>query len=215
MLDAAERAQVIGRIAESLARFDDETLREMERLVDPGTYAEGETARGRLSSPLGLTRRQLITGLVAGGGLVTVAAAGTALTLRPDGPVRAEVARLRELVALYQRLEDVGLAGALRTALGTLAAAVAAARRAAETLSAGLDLVEGVLSAAIPGIDSTFPSILRQNVIDPARDLIAGLGGLAETWQAQLQSPLEAKLGECDSLREQIATLRATVGDRL
>jgi len=84
-LTAAERGELVARIAARMAEFDDAALEELDRVTDEARYAAGEVpggGAGPLTEPPPLTRRQLL----AGGALLTLASLGTALAVRGAWP---------------------------------------------------------------------------------------------------------------------------------
>jgi hypothetical protein len=210
MLTTAGREATIDRITEHLGRFDDDTLVELARLTDPATYVDaGRAGTTGSTRAHGLTRRELVAGLLTGGVVVSVAAGGAVLALRPDSASAGETRRLVALLGAHERLEAIGLDGAARAGLTEVGAALASTVSAAGELLTGVDMVEGILSVPVPGVDTGFYALLRQNVLEPARATTTRVQELDQTCRLELTTPLEARIASRDALRREIATLKA------
>lgn len=153
-----EREELMERIAARLAELDEETLRELDVRTE-----EALTGLPRIASPVVLTplpepisRRELLVGLVAGGAALagsSVAAGvwagnrGVAVG-KAAGKAEAlvEVARLRDLLNLYERLENVGLDDIVTAAMSAVGAALRGLEAGVKLLRDGIQLVDEVLA---------------------------------------------------------------------
>ena len=203
-MDATQRNETIGRIAERLGHFDDHALAELDRLTDAATYAAGATTEPQeapVVSRRGLSRRQLVTG-----GVVVTAAALTSAIALSEGRTREAIARgaeldgLRRLTALHRRLESFGLDDRLRAALATVAAAFSVARAVAGAVASGIDLIEGAvrvfeqamapLEAGLKGLAAMTDGLtLRLDVLAGA--LQSGAGSVAQAVAQLIDGILE------------------------
>lgn len=202
MLTDTEREATIARIAAQVRDFDDDTLCELDRLTDAARCAQPAAAA---TPGHGLTRRQLIAGAIAGGVTATVAGVGTALALHPEAAANTEVAALRSTIEVYEQLETVGLDRSVRSGLAKVGTAMTHAQDAAADLASGVGIVDGILAVPAPGVDDSFLAVLRQSLLEPARQAIRTQQALAETWRLDLDAPLTARLAERDALRSDLA----------
>ena len=116
-----------------------------------------------------LSRRQFLTGAVAGGaaGLAVAAGTGVAVWKIADADLQAtlvdadtEIARLQGLVDLYENLEKVGLDAILATGMQALSLPLAALESGAQALKGGLEWTEQALLALQEALPSAEESIL-------------------------------------------------------
>jgi hypothetical protein len=181
MMTESERAAVLDRLAGRLRDFDDDTLRELDRLTDPDVL----TSNPRPAPEAGLTRRQLITGLATGGAAVVLAAAGTAAVVGGDeeaAAVRDELERAQRVLDLHEELEATGLDETLERSMTAFGSSVTRAQRLGRALESGAVTLGGSLAEEL--------AILEQ------------------TWQVQMVAPLEVLLVARAALRDRIAAAR-------
>jgi len=116
-----------------------------------------------------LSRRQFLRGGLAGGavGLAVAAGVGAAVWKMDDARLlaaqeaaEAEIARLRGLVDLYERLEKVGLDAILQTGMAAVALPLEAVELGARALKSGLELVEKALRSLEEALPSAQESLL-------------------------------------------------------
>ncbi len=147
---AEARAQLESAISARLATLDEATLQEL------GRWVEGASAPPKQAP---LSRRQFL-GQVAVGGLALVASnTATSIIARKQaaeeaaaeaaGQVRAElqprVTTLQDLLALYEKLENIGLDGSLLGSLTSIRPILQAVREASKIVVLGLTVVEAAL----------------------------------------------------------------------
>lgn len=108
----------------------------------------------RVEEQKALSRRQFLTGAVAGGAAGLAVAAGTGIavwqisdaeTQAALNDAQAEIDRLQGLVALYEDLEKIGLDAILATGMQALTLPLAAVEAGAKMLKSGLDWAEQAL----------------------------------------------------------------------
>ena len=170
-----DRSEAIERIARRLRTFDDTTLAELDRLTDESTYLAAEPSDEPAVEPLtdspwaqvtdaiviapreeqrhtpeGTTVNMERRRLLAGGAVIGAAAMTGAYVLLggEDEAARAESSRLASVIDLYRQLDGLNLDERLRSAIGLIAAAVAAARVAAEALETGIEVAGKALDVA-------------------------------------------------------------------
>ena len=116
-----------------------------------------------------LSRRQFLRGGLAGGavGLAVAAGVGAAVwkvddarLLAAQEAAEAEIARLRGLVDLYEKLEKVGLDAILQTGMAAVALPLEAVELGARALKSGLELVEKALRSLEEALPSAQESLL-------------------------------------------------------
>jgi len=162
----ARIARIIGR----LERLDDATLEELDRLTRQAL--SGSFPSGRRAS-----RRQFLKAAGAGAAVV-VATGGVAAWQLGYGHLAAlqqEADTLREIVALYEEMEQTGLDDRLGGALQALGILIGGLRSAAESLRSGLETGR----AALLDFQSRFPSLqaafrwLRQSLSSLSQRMLA------------------------------------------
>ncbi len=141
------RAARMARIIDRLERLDDGTLEELDRLTR-------QAVSGSVAVPGRTSRRRFLKAAVAGGTVVAVTG-GLAVWQMGYGHLSAEVNRQREVVALYEAMEEAGLDGRLEQALETLDGLIGGLREGAEALRSGLE----VGRTALLDFQSRFPSL--------------------------------------------------------
>lgn len=116
-----------------------------------------------------LSRRQFLRGSLAGGAVGLAVAAGTGAAvwkitdtelLAAQEAADAEIARLRGLVDLYEKLEKIGLDAILQTGMAAIALPLEAAEQGARALKGGLDLVEKALLSVEEALPTAQESLL-------------------------------------------------------
>ena len=157
--------------------------------------------------PAPVSRREFLTGALAGGAAGLVVAAGTGLGVYRVVDARArealaaaesEVARLQGLVELYEKIEKVGLDGILQSGMVAVSAPLELVQQGAAALKKGLELLEAaVLSLRddLPGASEAF-SWLRGRVsalADGIEMLEAAVGRLLGSLA---DNPVARKLSE-------------------
>jgi hypothetical protein len=137
-----------------------------------------------------LSRRAFVTGALAGGAASVVVAAGTGLAVYRTMDTHAEealaeaeseVARLQGLVALYEKIEKVGLDGILQTGMVAVAAPLEIVQRGAELLKGGLEGIETAVLAlreALPSATEAFAWL--KGTVETLADAIDRLHGATE-----------------------------------
>ncbi len=184
MTDQEERAALEARIAAQLKALDVATLGKVDALIQ----GKGEEpATPSLSSPAGLTRRQLLAGAAVGGAALVAGGVGGGVLgatwgdVQGSGRVRQEaaktkqeadkeIAKLQGLLRLYENLERIGIDSLVGAAIVALELAfkgvkegVLALRQAVEAIESALGNLE---AAFIPlrsglGLAEGFLSVLR------------------------------------------------------
>ncbi len=116
-----------------------------------------------------LSRRQFLRGGLAGGAVGLAVAAGTgaavwkiadAELLAAQEAADAEIARLRGLVDLYEKLEKIGLDAILQTGMAAVALPLEAVEIGANALKGGLELVEKGLRSVEEALPTAQESLL-------------------------------------------------------
>lgn len=146
------RAALEARIAARLSTLDDATLR---RLDDWTAAAETPPATPP-AAPGAVSRRQFLTTVAVGGVALVASNAATALLAldrgADGGETRArtelmpQLTRLRDLLALYERLENVPLDSLVRAGISAVGLVLRALRQGADLLNTGIGLVEMALA---------------------------------------------------------------------
>ncbi len=156
--------QLRSRITERLKSCDENTLVQIEEVLE--TIEDGTREK---AAPLGdgVTRRQFLIGLTAGGAALVSTNVATGLAAGSLGlqagrtaaglESEAELMKLRGLVALYERLERVGIDSILSTGVAALAISLEGFEAAMMVLEKGVSLVD----AGVSYFESSFPTIRR------------------------------------------------------
>ncbi|MCL4393601.1 MAG: hypothetical protein M1482_02115 [Chloroflexi bacterium] len=143
-----------------------------------------------------LTRRQLITSVAAGGAALVVAGAGGAAVGRAvtAAEYELELTKLRALLALYDRLERVGLDA-------IIAAGVNIVQGAIDTVKGGIGLLrQGITAAetALTNLQSTIDSL--RPALDSAGKVLADLQSKVDAAQGVVIAVLGTALPLADSI---------------
>lgn len=165
------RAAQMARVVERLERLDDRALAELDRMLTTAAPVK-EAPHSQVGS-----RRDFLKAALAGGGLTAVIG-GLALWQLGYGQTaaaQAEAQRLRELIALYERLEQTGLDDRLLNALGPFDEQMGSLRAYRQTLDSGLSASQD----AVREVQADFPPLqaalqwLRQSLTTLSQRLLA------------------------------------------
>ncbi len=215
--------QLRSRIVEHLKSCDENTLVRIGEVLE--TIEDG-TRETVVPSGDGVTRRQLLIGLTAGGAalvstnLATGLAAGglglkagrTAAGLESE----AELMRLRGLVVLYERLERVGIDSILSTGVAALAISLEGFEAGMMVLEKGVSLVD----AGVSSFESSFPTIRRglrvvESLLTSMENRLTQLQDVMSEVQ-EVVSPLSDAVGSfLSSLVERIPGVGPAIVDAL
>ena len=206
---AERRSQMIERIGQRLQALDRETLLKLDHLT------EQEEADMGMPDEKRMTRRRFLQGALAGGAAGLTVAAGGSLVAWKTGTAAGRTAaeleaaaralKLKELLGLYEKLENVGLDAIVRAgmaAVGTLLKAVEAGSLA---LKAGLDTVEEHLL----DFEGTFPTI--RDGIEWTEGMVSAL---ADGLQA-LEDAIESMFEKAEPITDALGSFFDFVLDRL
>jgi hypothetical protein len=134
-----------------------------------------------------LSRRQFLSGTLAGGAAGLAVAAGTGVGAWKIMDARAqaeldvaqrEIERLRGLLKLYEELEKVGLDAILHTGMLAVALPLEGLERGALVLKRGLDIIEGSLLSIQESLPDTQEAMIWLE--DRVADLAEGVGRLEQ-----------------------------------
>jgi hypothetical protein len=152
----------------------------------------------------GLSRRQVLGGVVAGGAVVALGAAGVFAVVRGGTGDEAEIDRLKKRAKLYEELEGVDIDRELADAMADYGTELQASQSTADQLEAGLILVRRVLDTPVVDLDPGVASALEDNLLGPADQAVEDLRSLQETWVAEVQEPMEARLASRAEVRARL-----------
>jgi len=213
------RERILGR----LDSCDRDTLTRVSKLLDQAV--EGTAEKAVLFSE-GISRRQFVAGVAAGGATLVSTNLGTGLVAGSLGTragqavaqleSEAELMKLRGLLSLYQNLEQVGVDALLSTGVVILSASVEVVEKGVTILENGVALVDAGVSA----FERSFPAIRRGLAV------VEGLFTSLENRVTQLQelmaevqevvSPLSDAVGSFfSSLVERIPGVGPAIVDAL
>jgi hypothetical protein len=200
---------MIERIGQRLQALDRETLLKLDHLTEQVEADMGMPDEKRM------TRRRFLQGALAGGAAGLTVAAGGSLVAWKTGTAAGRTAaeleaaaralKLKELLGLYEKLENVGLDAIVRAgmaAVGTLLKAVEAGSLA---LKAGLDTVEEHLL----DFEGTFPTI--RDGIEWTEGMVSAL---ADGLQA-LEDAIESMFEKAEPITDALGSFFDFVLDRL
>ncbi len=215
--------QLRSRIIERLKSCDENTLVQIGEVLETMGDGTRETA-----VPLGegVTRRQFLIGLTAGGAalvstnLATGLAAGS-LGLKAGRAAaglesEAELMKLRGLVALYEQLERVGIDSILSTGVAALAISLEGLEAGIMVLEKGVSLVD----AGVSSFEGSFPTIRRglrvvESLLTSMENRLAQLQEVMSEVQ-EVVSPLSDAVGSfLSSLVERIPGVGPAIVDAL
>ena len=159
-----------------------------EQILDGALVNSDENKNDKLS------RRQFLTGTLAGGaaGLAVAAGTGVAVWNVVDAErqialeeAEAEIARLQGLVDLYEDLDRVGLDDILRAGMATVILPLQALEAGAEALKNGLDAFERVLVS----LEEALPS--AREAVQWLENQVSAVAGGIEKLEMALGKALE------------------------
>lgn len=158
------RRELREEIGERLDSCDTDTLARIAELLDRD---EEEGAGRPVLFSEGISRRQFVAGVAAGGAalvstnLATGLVAGSLGTRTGEAVARleseTELIKLRGLVALYENLEQVGLDALLSTGLVAVSVSLEVLETGVSALERGVELVD----AGVTAFEGSFPTIRR------------------------------------------------------
>lgn len=222
-MEENDREELRERIAERLGSCDSDTLSRVSELLDL-SEERGEEKPVLFSE--GVSRRQFLAGVTAGGAalvstnLATGLVAGSLGTKAGQAVARleseAELIRLRGLLGLYESLEQVGIDALLSTGVALLSASI-------EGLETGITALEkgvGLVDAGVSAFEGSFPFIRRglavvENLFTRLENRVARLQELMADVQ-EIVSPLSDAVGSFfSSLVERIPGVGPSIVDAL
>ncbi len=165
------RDELERRIAARLAQLDADSLRRLDAISEYAAARAravplpvgGATAEALPPPNGGVSRRQFLAGVGAGGLVLAGTAAGGALIgsalASPEAEKLKDMLKLRALVALYEELEKAGLDTIVAGALQAVGASLDLAKNVAAGVSTGIKAVD----AAVANFERLFP-LARQAV---------------------------------------------------
>ncbi|HUV73207.1 MAG TPA: hypothetical protein VMW79_02760 [Anaerolineae bacterium] len=217
------REELRGRIAERLGSCDSDTLSRVSELLD---LSEERGAEKPVLFSEGISRRQFLAGVTAGGAalvstnLATGLVAGSLGTKAGQAVARleseAELIKLRGLLGLYESLEQVGIDALLSTGVALLSASI-------EGLETGITVLEkgvGLVDAGVTAFEGSFPFIRRglavvENLFTRLENRVTRLQELMADVQ-EIVSPLSDAVGSFfSSLVERIPGVGPSIVDAL
>ena len=217
------REELRERIAERLGSCDSDTLSRVSELLD---LSEERGAEKPVLFSEGISRRQFLAGVTAGGAalvstnLATGLVAGSLGTKAGQAVARleseAELIKLRGLLGLYESLEQVGIDALLSTGVALLSASI-------EGLETGITVLEkgvGLVDAGVTAFEGSFPIIRRglavvENLFTRLENRVARLQELMADVQ-EIVSPLSDAVGSFfSSLVERIPGVGPSIVDAL
>jgi len=148
-----KRDMLEARIAARLSLLDNLTLAQL----DQWTQETAAPPKPAAEPAAPLSRRQFLTTLAVGG--VTLVASNTATALialdqgekkgaaRSRAELNPRLVRLQDLIALYERLEKIGIDDTIKIGMAAVGLLIRALREGAKILGAGLDIAETALAA--------------------------------------------------------------------
>jgi hypothetical protein len=215
--------QLRSRIIERLKSCDENTLVQIGEVLE--TMGDG-TRKTAVPLGDGVTRRQFLIGLTAGGAalvstnLATGLAAGS-LGLKAGRAAaglesEAESMKLRGLVALYEQLERVGIDSILSTGVAALAISLEGLEAGIMVLEKGVSLVD----AGVSSFEGSFPTIRRglrvvESLLTSTENRLGQLQEVMSEVQ-EVVSPLSDAVGSfLSSLVERIPGVGPAIVDAL
>jgi hypothetical protein len=223
MMEESDREERRERIAERLGSCDSDTLSRVSELLD---LSEERAAEKPVFFSEGISRRQFLAGVTAGGAalvstnLATGLVAGSLGTKAGQAVAQleseAELIKLRGLLGLYESLEQVGIDALLSTGVALLSASI-------EGLETGITALEkgvGLVDAGVSAFEGSFPFIRRglavvENLFTRLENRVARLQELMADVQ-EIVSPLSDAVGSFfSSLVERIPGVGPSIIDAL
>jgi len=183
-LAASDREARVAALVEKLKALDESRLTEVE------VWLGGEETGPSLPGPRMLTRRQLLTGAIAGGAGLIVGGLGGGIVGNAIGDsqgadrarreAEAKIARLEGLVRLYETLEKVGIDAVIATGLAALDLVWKGIKAGGEALKQAVGLVD----AGLVAIENSLPTL--RTAVTLVEGLLSLLDGNLKLLQAQL-----------------------------
>lgn len=201
-IEQLRRSARIARIMERLHRLDDGTLEVLDRMT-----ADALVGVTGAEKPAGMSRRQFL-GAAAAGGVVVAMTGGLVLwqlSAAHAAALEKEIGSLRQILALYRQMDDLGLDDLIQRGTETISSIVEAVREIATRL------LEAIASArkALLDFQSRFPSL--QSGLRWLRDTLVALSQRLTA----LENEINEVLGLSSPVAETVGGFLARVLDRL
>ncbi|TKJ30531.1 MAG: hypothetical protein CEE40_04850 [Chloroflexi bacterium B3_Chlor] len=223
MTENEQRELLRSKIVERLDSCDEGSLVKIGEVLNSMEDARGEK---RILFSEGITRRQFVVGVAAGGATLVSTNLATGLVAGSLGAKtgqavaelegEVELIKLRGLLALYENLERVGIDAILSTG-------VAALRISLEGVEKGITALEngvGLMDAGVTALEESFPTIRRglrvvENLFTSMENRVARLQDLMSEIQ-EVVSPLSDAVGSfLSSLVERVPGVGPAILDAL
>jgi len=206
------RKELRARIVGLLDSCDGDALERVSRLLDQAAAGTGEKA---VLFRDGISRRQFVAGVAAGGAtlvstnLATGLVAGSLGTRAGQAVAQleseAELLKLRGLLSLYESLEQVGVDALLSTGVVILSASVEVVEKGIAILGAGVSLVDAGVSA----FERSFSTIRR------GLDAVEGLFTSLETRVTRLQELMSEVQEVVSPLSDAVGSFFSSLVERI
>lgn len=201
-IEQLRRSARIARIIERLQRLDDGTLEALDRMT-----ADALVGMTGAEKSAGMSRRQFL-GAAAAGGVVVAMTGGLVLwqlNAAHTAALEKEIGSLRQILALYRQMDDLGLDDLIQRGTGTVTSIVGTVREIATRL------LEAIASArkALLDFQSRFPSL--QSGLRWLRDTLVTLSQRLTA----LENEINEALGLSSPVAETVGGFLARVLDRL
>jgi len=191
----SRRGRVIEHINQRLQVLDYQTLLKLDEITE-----QVEADREVLAAE-GMTRRRFLQGALVGGAAGLAVGAGGGLVAWETGTAAGRLAaelealKLKELLALYDNLEKIGLDGIVSTGMAAVGLLLKGTESGSLAIKTGLDTVEGLLL----DFEGAFPAIRAgiewtEGVISAFADKLQALEDAIEGVLAKAQ-PITKALG--------------------
>lgn len=201
-IEQLRRSARIARIMERLQRLDDGTLEVLDRMT-----ADALVGVTSAEKPAGMNRRQFL-GAAAAGGVVVALTGGLVLwqlSAAHTATLEKEIGSLRQILALYRQMDDLGLDDQVGRGIGVLASIIETIREIATRL---LEAIESARKALLD-FQSRFPSL--QSGLRWLRDTLLTLSQRLTA----LENEVNEVLGLSSPVAETVGGFLARVLDRL
>lgn len=164
MTENEQRELLRSKIVERLDSCDEGSLLKIGEALDSMEDARGEK---QILFSEGITRRQFMLGVAAGGATLVSTSLATGLVAGSLGAKagqavaelenEAELIKLRGLLALYENLERVGIDAILSAGVAALSISLEGLEKGITALESGVGLVD----AGVTALEETFPAMRR------------------------------------------------------
>jgi len=164
MTENEQRELLRSKIVERLDSCDEGSLLKIGEALDSMEDARGEK---QILFSEGITRRQFMLGVAAGGATLVSTSLATGLVAGSLGAKagqavaelegEVELIKLRGLLALYENLERVGMDAILSTGVAALSISLEGLEKGITALESGVGLVD----AGVTALEETFPAMRR------------------------------------------------------